>query len=75
MVVGQDGKIGVIVQLPAEGVTKVDHVHVTILPHFMGVQTVQKMVRQALNPSDAIKTNAKVRMIDGTMRISFEIET
>ena len=71
MVVGQSGKIGVIVQLPAEEVTKVDHVHVTILPHFMGVQTVQKMVRQALNPSDAMKMNAKVRMIKQTMLICF----
>ena len=71
MVVGQSGKIGVIVQLPAEEVTKVDHVHVTILPHFMGVQTVQKMVRQALNPSDAMKMNAKVRIICQTMFIRF----
>ena len=71
MVVGQSGKIGVIVQLPAEEVTKVDHVHVTILPHFMGVQTVQKMVRQALNPSDAMKMNAKVRIICQTIIISF----
>ena len=71
MVVGQNGKIGVIVQLPAEGVTKADHVHVTILPHFMGVQTVKKMARQILNPSDAMKMNAKVRIICQTMFIRF----
>ena len=64
MVVGQDGKIGVIAQLPVEGVTKVDIVHVIILHQLMGVKTVQKAVRQILNPSDAMKTNATVRMID-----------
>lgn len=71
MVVGQDGKIGVIVQLPAEGVTKVDHAHVTIHHHFMGAKTAQKMVRQILNPSDAMKMIAKVRMIEQTMLICF----
>ena len=72
MVVGQGGKAGVIAQLPVEGVTKLDIVHVIILLQLMGVKSVQKTVRQILNPSDAMKTNAKVRMIDRTMFISFE---
>ena len=72
MVVGQSGKIGVNVQHPAEGVTKVDLVHVTILHQRMGVKIVQKTVQRILNPSDAMKTNAKVRMIDQTIFISFE---
>ena len=72
MVVGQGGKIGVIAQLPVEGVIKVDLVHVTVLHQLMGVKNVQKTVRQILNPRDAMKTNAKVRMIDRTVFISFE---